>query len=79
MSNPVGGDLIGNAWWSGIRLADLLEEAGVHDDADAVLQTSDDGWTCGTPLVALTVIAGLWPALLLGLTDPAVRTLLGGS
>jgi NADH-quinone oxidoreductase subunit M len=32
-----------------------------------------------TPLVALTVIAGLWPALLLGLTDPAVRTLLGGS
>ncbi|MDI5965021.1 NADH-quinone oxidoreductase subunit M [Streptomyces sp. SL13] len=32
-----------------------------------------------TPLVALTVLAGLWPALLLGLTDPAVRTLLGGS
>ncbi len=32
-----------------------------------------------TPLVALTVLAGLWPAALLGLTDPAVRTLLGGS
>nr|WP_202447486.1 NADH-quinone oxidoreductase subunit M [Streptomyces sp. SID5468] len=30
-----------------------------------------------TPLVALTVVAGLWPAVLLGLTDPAVRTLLG--
>nr|MBA3233592.1 molybdopterin-dependent oxidoreductase [Propionibacteriales bacterium] len=26
----------------------------VHDDADAVLSTSDDGWTCGTPLAALT-------------------------
>ncbi|BBA99463.1 putative NADH dehydrogenase I chain M [Actinacidiphila reveromycinica] len=32
-----------------------------------------------TPLAALTVLAGLWPALLLGLTDPAVRSLLGGS
>ncbi|PWI44671.1 NADH-quinone oxidoreductase subunit M [Streptomyces sp. ICBB 8177] len=32
-----------------------------------------------TPLVALTVLAGLWPAALLGLTNPAVRTLLGGS
>ncbi|MDJ0346283.1 NADH-quinone oxidoreductase subunit M [Streptomyces sp. H10-C2] len=32
-----------------------------------------------TPLAALTVLAGLWPAALLGLTDPAVRSLLGGS
>ncbi|MGW0730925.1 complex I subunit 4 family protein [Streptomyces sp. NPDC002851] len=31
-----------------------------------------------TPLVALTVLAGLWPALLLGLTDPAVQQLLAG-
>ncbi len=54
VSNPVGGDLIGNAWWSGVRIADLLEEAGVRPGADAVLQTSDDGWTCGTPLSALT-------------------------
>ena len=54
VSNPVGGDLIGNAWWSGVRLADLLDEAGVRPDADAVLQTSEDGWTCGTPLSALT-------------------------
>lgn len=54
VSNPVGGDLIGNAWWSGIRVANLLAEAGVHPDADAVLQTSADDWTCGTPLSALT-------------------------
>ena len=54
VSNPVGGDLIGNAWWSGVRLADLLAEAGPQEGADAVLQTSDDGWTCGTPLAALT-------------------------
>jgi len=54
VSNPVGGNLIGNAWWSGVRLKDLLAEAGLQSGADAVLQTSDDGWTCGTPLSALT-------------------------
>jgi DMSO/TMAO reductase YedYZ molybdopterin-dependent catalytic subunit len=54
VSNEVGGDLIGNAWWSGVRVADLLAEAGVQPDADAVLQTSVDGWNCGTPLAALT-------------------------
>jgi hypothetical protein len=54
VSNPVGGDLIGNAWWSGVRVADLLAEAGVRPGADAVKQTSEDGWTCGTPISALT-------------------------
>lgn len=54
VSNPVGGDLIGNAWWSGVRVADLLAQAGVRPGADAVLQTSQDGWTCGTPLSMLT-------------------------
>jgi DMSO/TMAO reductase YedYZ molybdopterin-dependent catalytic subunit len=54
VSNPVGGDLIGNAWWSGVLVRSLLAEAGVREGADAVLQTSADGWTCGTPLTALT-------------------------
>ncbi|MFJ9730346.1 NADH-quinone oxidoreductase subunit M [Streptomyces sp. NPDC101169] len=31
-----------------------------------------------TPLVTLTVLAGLWPRALLGLTDPAVQQLLAG-
>ncbi|GAA2410046.1 NADH-quinone oxidoreductase subunit M [Streptomyces glaucosporus] len=31
-----------------------------------------------TPLAVLTVLAGLWPALLLGLTEPAVQNLLPG-
>ncbi len=53
VSNPVGGDLIGNAWWSGVLLKGLLEKAGVQAGADAVLQTSEDGWTCGTPVTAL--------------------------
>jgi DMSO/TMAO reductase YedYZ molybdopterin-dependent catalytic subunit len=54
VSNPVGGELVGNAWWSGVRLAPLLAEAGVDPTADAVLQTSEDGWTCSTPLATLT-------------------------
>src|SRR4029450_11177011 len=54
VSTSVRGPLIGNAWWSGVRVADLLREAGVQPGADAVLQTSDDGWTCGTPSSALT-------------------------
>ena len=54
VSNPIGGPLVGNAWWSGVRVAELLAEAGVVDGADAVLQTSEDGWNCATPLEALT-------------------------
>jgi DMSO/TMAO reductase YedYZ molybdopterin-dependent catalytic subunit len=54
VSNEVGGSLIGNAWWSGTRIAPILAEAKPLPGADAVLQTSDDGWTCGTPLEALT-------------------------
>jgi DMSO/TMAO reductase YedYZ molybdopterin-dependent catalytic subunit len=54
VSNEVGGGLIGNAWWSGVRIADVLAEAGVQPGANAVLQTSHDGWTCGTPIEVLT-------------------------
>lgn len=54
VSNEVGGDLIGNAWWSGVRLRDILEEVGVSPDADCVRQVSEDGWDCATPLSALT-------------------------
>ncbi|GII01212.1 molybdopterin-dependent oxidoreductase [Planobispora takensis] len=49
VSNEVGGPYIGNARWLGARLADILREAGVHKDADMLLSTSADGWTCGTP------------------------------
>lgn len=54
VSNEVGGQLIGNASWTGVRIDDLLAEVGVSPDADALLSVSSDGWTCGTPLTALT-------------------------
>jgi DMSO/TMAO reductase YedYZ molybdopterin-dependent catalytic subunit len=54
VSNPVGGELISNAVWTGYRVRDLLAEAGVQSDADMVLSMSVDGWTAGTPVEALT-------------------------
>ncbi len=54
VSNPVGGDLISNATWTGYRVRDLLQAAGVRPDADMVLSSSIDGWTAGTPVEALT-------------------------
>ena len=54
VSNPVGGNLISNTVFSGVPMKDLLEEAGVQSGADMLLSTSEDGWTCGTPLAALT-------------------------
>ncbi|WP_307851946.1 molybdopterin-dependent oxidoreductase [Williamsia sp. CHRR-6] len=54
VSNEVGGDLIGNAVWTGYRLRDLLAMAGVKPGADMVLSASTDGFTAGTPLEAMT-------------------------
>ena len=54
VSNPVGGDLISNAKWTGYRVRDLLTPAGIHHDADMVLSMSIDGFTAGTPVEALT-------------------------
>ncbi len=49
VSNEVGGRYAGNARWLGALLAPLLQEVGVHDDADMVLSRSTDGMTIGTP------------------------------
>jgi DMSO/TMAO reductase YedYZ molybdopterin-dependent catalytic subunit len=54
VSNPVGGELISNATWTGYRVRDLLAEAGIAADADMVLSSSIDGWNAGTPVEALT-------------------------
>jgi DMSO/TMAO reductase YedYZ molybdopterin-dependent catalytic subunit len=54
VSNEVGGDLVGNARWLGLPIAPLLARAGPRAEADMVLSTSADGFTCGTPLPALT-------------------------
>ncbi|WP_374968603.1 molybdopterin-dependent oxidoreductase [Terrabacter sp. BE26] len=54
VSNEVGGDLAGNAIWTGWPVRELLAMAGPKPGADMVLQTSVDGFTASTPLAALT-------------------------
>ncbi|HSM65811.1 MAG TPA: molybdopterin-dependent oxidoreductase, partial [Ilumatobacteraceae bacterium] len=54
VSNTIGGELVGNARWTGVRLDELLAEAGVQPGADQVVGRSVDGYTCGFPLDAAT-------------------------
>ncbi|MEU6014128.1 molybdopterin-dependent oxidoreductase [Streptomyces sp. NPDC047515] len=70
VSNEVGGPLVGNARWIGVRLADLLREAGVRPPskggpADQIVARSVDGMTIGTPVE--TVMDGRDAMLALGM------------
>ncbi|CAL9454349.1 complex I subunit 4 family protein [Streptomyces sp. enrichment culture] len=47
-------------------------------DAPALTDVRGYEFAAWTPLVVLTVVAGLWPGALLKLTDPAVQQLLAG-
>ena len=44
ISNPVGGEYIGNAEWSGISFKTLLDQAGVKPGVKKVVFTSADGY-----------------------------------
>ncbi|MDZ7676638.1 MAG: molybdopterin-dependent oxidoreductase [Acidimicrobiales bacterium] len=52
VSNEVGGELVGNARWLGVPLRDVLDRAGVADDADQIVGRAVDGYTCGFPVEA---------------------------
>ncbi|MEX1023179.1 MAG: molybdopterin-dependent oxidoreductase [Dehalococcoidia bacterium] len=49
VSNEVGGDLVGNAIWLGVPLAEILERAGVQEGATQIVGRSVDGFTAGFP------------------------------
>lgn len=53
VSNPVGGNLVGNAKWSGYPLREVLKRAKPLPGADMVLSTSEDGFSASTPLSVL--------------------------
>ncbi len=53
VSNEVGGGLAGTARWTGVRLDDLLADAGLDPAADQIVGRSVDGYTCGFPVAAL--------------------------
>ncbi|MEU2881049.1 molybdopterin-dependent oxidoreductase, partial [Streptomyces sp. NPDC007070] len=55
VANEVGGPYVGNARWTGVRLAELLAECGVRPPsrggrADQLVARSVDGMTLGTPV-----------------------------
>ncbi|MEO8273441.1 MAG: molybdopterin-dependent oxidoreductase, partial [Chloroflexota bacterium] len=50
VSNEVGGDLVGNAKWTGVALRDVLAMAGVQANADQLVGRSVDGFTAGMPV-----------------------------
>ncbi|MFD8230541.1 sulfite oxidase [Streptomyces sp. NPDC059696] len=55
VSNEVGGPYVGNARWTGVRLAELLAESGVRPPskggpADQLVARSVDGMTIGSPV-----------------------------
>jgi DMSO/TMAO reductase YedYZ molybdopterin-dependent catalytic subunit len=49
VSNEVGGKLVGNAKWTGVRLREVLDLAGVQAGADQLVGRSVAGWTAGMP------------------------------
>jgi DMSO/TMAO reductase YedYZ molybdopterin-dependent catalytic subunit len=53
VSNPVGGNLAGNAKWLGMPIREVLKMAGPTAGADMVLSTSIDGFSASTPLEVL--------------------------
>lgn len=50
VSNEVGGNLVGNALWRGVRLKELFTRVGVRPAATQVVGRSVEGFTVGFPL-----------------------------
>jgi DMSO/TMAO reductase YedYZ molybdopterin-dependent catalytic subunit len=53
ISNPIGGDLISTAIWTGIRVKDLLAVAGLQPGAEELAIESADGFYESAPLSEL--------------------------
>lgn len=49
VSNEVGGNLVGNALWGGVRLSEVLDMAGLKPEASQLVGRSIDGFTVGFP------------------------------
>ena len=60
VSNEVGGNLIGTAKWTGVRLGDLLQLAGIESAADWVEFSCADGYTVAIPVAQATDPATLF-------------------
>jgi NADH-quinone oxidoreductase subunit M len=56
----------------------MLRRVAQGPGGETVVDVTAREWVAWVPLVVLVFAAGLWPRLVLGVTDGAVRTLLGG-
>jgi DMSO/TMAO reductase YedYZ molybdopterin-dependent catalytic subunit len=80
ISNPTGGELIGTALWTGVRMRDLLQRARPTDKAFDVVLTSVDGYVDSFPIAKAMEPETLLVYLMNGKTLPQdhgypVRTL----
>ena len=73
ISNPIGGDLLGTARWTGVRLADLLHEVGVGSGARDVVLSAADNYADSIPLELALADDTLLVYLMDGQTLPAVH------
>jgi DMSO/TMAO reductase YedYZ molybdopterin-dependent catalytic subunit len=55
VSNEVGGPYVGTTRWLGVPFSEIIKRVGVQPGADqAYSYSSDSGYTCSTPIQALT-------------------------
>jgi DMSO/TMAO reductase YedYZ molybdopterin-dependent catalytic subunit len=66
VSNSVGGNLIGNALWTGARLKVILAAAGIQPGATQIVGRSVDGFTVGFP-TSWALDPGREPMVVLGM------------
>jgi DMSO/TMAO reductase YedYZ molybdopterin-dependent catalytic subunit len=71
VSNEVGGTLVGNAKWTGVRLRDVLDIAGVQASATQLVGRSVDGFTAGMP-TAWVMDQSREPMIALKMNDEAL-------
>ena len=76
VSNEVGGKLVGNAKWTGVRLRDVLDIAGVQSSATQLVGRSVDGWTAGMP-TAWVMDKAREPMIALKMNDEALPPIHG--
>ncbi|MGH2579442.1 MAG: molybdopterin-dependent oxidoreductase [Actinomycetota bacterium] len=64
ISNPVGGPLVGNSRWTGVRVGEILSQAGLQGDAVDVVFRCADGYSDSIP-----VMAALDPSVILAIAQ----------
>lgn len=73
ISNPPNGDAISNANWTGVRLAPILERAGVRGRAVYAAMRAADGYYTGVPTDEIMRGENFLPYLMNGVPLPPVH------